>query len=616
MTNEDRNNSPVDLARLERNFAPPVKAILHIDGKGAYEIVRRVILGREPVGGDEIDTITLTGDPIMSRSHLAFDVSPDGIVVLDLGSKNGTRITIGGVTRNVPTDVWTPVDSSAVVHAGDTPIRVEYRESFHPERIPATKVVPESTGCISCGQKLAASAHFCDRCGASVTEEVVRPPSSAAVSTSQFATVVRTPPASPARPSTARASGRKFRTGPKRRSGGVRSLSKNRHIGAVASVVVVVLCGWAVFAKGNSDGDSSASRSKRVPLGNEERWSVDIDGAVSVVGSASVLFVLAIEDGDAEIISLAGDSGEERWSVDIGRNVSYGNLPGIVNGVVLAKVCDVDGACDLLAVGTSSGEELWSQRSFEGNVFVSDSGSLMTRESRSLSLLDPRDGKRIERVRGDFFGFDRNHVYVRDSDEIEVFDSRDLSSVFGPVEVDEGTTDFIYQNGKLITAVDDELVVINSDGTVDRESRVPAGVIYRVLAGPSGMVIVGTDEGVFGLDPVDGRAEEIWSANGSLSFGFVSSDGPLVFIEDGEDAEVLDSRTGDTRIDLRNYIGSDLLVGFNGLIHGVLDGDQREATAFRYSDGEEIWSDDLNGAVVLVDNGVIEIDDGEVRLLR
>ncbi len=68
------------------------------------------------------------------------------------------------------------------------------------------------------------------------------------------------------------------------------------------------------------------------------------------------------------------------------------------------------------------------------------------------------------------FEVDGDYAYVRDGDEVEVFDLKDLSSKFGPVDVDEDSFGTVYQGGKLITAIDDELIVINGNGDVDRES--------------------------------------------------------------------------------------------------------------------------------------------------
>ena len=592
-----------------------MKAVLHIDGMEPHELSRPVVIGREPVGGDGIDVITLTGDPIVSRSHLAFDVIRDGVVVIDLGSTNGTKITVGGVTRNVPTDVWTIVDASAVVNVGDTPIWVEYGASDHLEKIAAPVLAPLKAGCISCGQRLVAGSRFCDGCGALIAPESAPPPSNVAAAAMPTGRVVTSPPASPSRPSAGRTLGRKSGTTADRRASEVTLLLKQRRMGAVATVVTVVVIVWVIFARGNNASDLSASTFPRVSLGIEERWSVDIDGATSVVGSASDVFVFAIEDGDAAVISLDGSSGEERWSSDVGRNMSSGYVRGVLDDVVLIQACDFEG-CELIGIDASTGEELWSDPFPDGSVFISSRATLVVSESGSLTLLNPLDGQRIERVRGDSLSVFGDHVYVRDNDEIEVFDLKDLSSVFGPVEVDEDIVGSILQSGKLITAVDDELVIINSDGTVDRESRVPADEIYRILPGPNGMVIVGTDDGVFGLDPIDGRAEEIWSANGGISFGFVSNDGPLVVVADGEDAEVLDSRTGDTRFDLRGYFESNQLIGSNGLVNVASVVTRYEVSAFRYSDGEEIWEDDFDGSIFLIDNGLVEIDDGEVRFFR
>ncbi len=629
MTNEDRTISRDELERMKQQSEPSMRAVLNIDGLTPHEVRRRVVIGREPDGSSEVDTLALSDDPLISKTHLAFDLTTDGVVAIDMGSSNGTTITIGGLTSAVATDRWMPVAHGAIVTVGDTPIRVDVEVSGEvgspPESAlqpPPTSIVTSVPGaiqvvaegnCASCGRAIVGGSRFCDGCGSPVgggpQPSTPPPPVSAAAGPPTTAPWVN--------------AGVNPQSDPPPVSGGSTSAAEPRSkrtlviAGAIAAVVAVVVAGWLVFPGG--DGDTlAATPLPQVADGVEERWSVDIDGADDVTGSASALFVLAVDDGDVEVVSLAGGTGDERWTTDVGRNASFSFLRGVLDGVVLGQTCDFDGECEAFGLEASSGEILWAEE-IEGSSSITARGTLVWSEQDSLELIDPRTGDAIERVRGDSVDSDGDHAYVRDDDEVEVFDLKDLSSEFGPVDVDDDSVGAVYQGGKLITAVEDELVVIDSNGDIDRESRGPADFIFRILPGPNGTVIVDTDDGVFALDPVDGRAEEVWSVNGSLSYGFVSDVGPMVVVvdgqDDGSDAEILDASTGDRLVDLRGYYETDQLLGSNGLVNIAYERDT-EAVALRYSDGEEIWDERFDGFIRLVDDGLVEIDDGEVRFYR
>ena len=73
--------------------------------------------------------------------------------------------------------------------------------------------------------------------------------------------------------------------------------------------------------------------------------------------------------------------------------------------------------------------------------------------------------------------------------------------------------------------------------------------------------------------------------------------------------------TGETLVDLRGYYETDQLIGSNGLVNIVYERNT-EATALRYSDGEELWDERFDGSLRLVDDGLVEIDDGDVRFYR
>ena len=634
MTDADRTISRGELARLAAvGVTPAVRARLHIDGRSPYELTGRTVIGREP--GAEADKvgIVLSGDPLVSKVHVAFDVTAGGLVAIDLGSSNGTSIVVGGESSTLSTAVWTPVPDGTVVVAGDTSLRVELvgvagvpampmmtpPPGFAPAAIIAAVPAAVSPVCAQCGRVSVAGSRFCDGCGASTVagppaSPPVGPPVAVAVASAQTVSPIMSWPVDPV--------GAPPPPGRSVLPGGGEASSKRKWLLVGAGVAgVAAMAGVAfVVLSGGEGGALTTSGLPTVPSQVEEQWSIDIDGASDVTGDSSAVFVLSMVDGDAEVDALVGGSGEERWTADVANEREYGTFRGMTAGVLLGTTCDFDGACEAFGLDVGNGEVLWTDEQ-SGNMAVSGSGSVLLSEDGSVELIDPSDGKRLERVRGDLVDSDGTYVYVRDDDEVEVFDTKDLSSVFGPVQVDDESVGAVYAGGKLITAVGDELVVINADGEVDRESQVPADEIYQIWPGPDGMVLVGTDDGVLGVDPVDGRAEEIWSVDGSLNYTFVTDVGLLVLVteggDDGSDAEIIDARTGDPRITLRDYYESSPSFGSNGMVNSAYqDESDIEAAALQYSDGEEIWSLDFKGNPYLIDGAVVEVEEGEVTLYR
>jgi hypothetical protein len=81
-------------------LAPALQLERH-DGS-RESLSRPVLIGRSPVAatapasGPEARLITIVDDPDISRTHLRVAVEGDAVVVTDLGSKNGTLITLPG----------------------------------------------------------------------------------------------------------------------------------------------------------------------------------------------------------------------------------------------------------------------------------------------------------------------------------------------------------------------------------------------------------------------------------------------------------------------------------------------------------------------------------------
>jgi hypothetical protein len=81
----------------------PLAPALQLErGDGSREhLSRPVLIGRSPAAsgsGPEPRLLTITDDPDISRTHLRVAVEGDAVVVTDLGSKNGTLITLPGTS--------------------------------------------------------------------------------------------------------------------------------------------------------------------------------------------------------------------------------------------------------------------------------------------------------------------------------------------------------------------------------------------------------------------------------------------------------------------------------------------------------------------------------------
>jgi len=276
MTNDDRTVSRDELERLKQSGASPARAVLHIDGQMPHELVRRLVIGRELAHDDQVEAITLAGDPLVSKTHLAFDITSDGVVAIDLGSSNGTTITAGGTTCDVPTDAWTPVEAGASLTVGDTSIRVEFDASGHSGHVtpgmftpPAAGIVtsvpgpagaPTTTSCSSCGRQVVAGSRFCDGCGASTVAMAASAPPSSPPAVSGFPdgpVVTSPPPVATSWPGSAGAPqdlGRVTDDAVRVRSSSKRTMT----IAAAGAVIVAVAAiGWLVLAGSDGDGPSA-----------------------------------------------------------------------------------------------------------------------------------------------------------------------------------------------------------------------------------------------------------------------------------------------------------------------------------------------------------------------
>jgi len=117
-------------------------------------------MGVTTVGRDQSCGITFA-DPSLSRTPACFDVRADGVVLRDLGSRNGTRAN--GVR----------IDGPATLASNDR-IRIGPREIVFTDGVlePSSSRDRVRTGrmtaCAACGEPLAAEVPACPDCGTAV----------------------------------------------------------------------------------------------------------------------------------------------------------------------------------------------------------------------------------------------------------------------------------------------------------------------------------------------------------------------------------------------------------------------------------------------------------------
>ncbi|HEU0205614.1 MAG TPA: FHA domain-containing protein [Pseudolysinimonas sp.] len=93
--------SPAAAAESEHAPSLPLRPALQLErADGSREPLNRpVLIGRSPAAsgaGSDVRLIAIADDPDISRTHLRVAVEGDAVVVTDLGSKNGSLITLPG----------------------------------------------------------------------------------------------------------------------------------------------------------------------------------------------------------------------------------------------------------------------------------------------------------------------------------------------------------------------------------------------------------------------------------------------------------------------------------------------------------------------------------------
>ena len=637
-------------------------ATLSIDGRSAIDVTGPITVGRDP-RTDRGDVVVVDNDPLVSKSHLAIDVELGGFVITDLGSSNGTFLHHSGVETTVPTDSWIPIPPGAEIEFGDQRMTIDEPTVPGPAGAddtptprhgivaPVPPVAPpdpwgvagEAAGrlsieCANCRRQLAGDSRFCDRCGTPTSPASAAPisaqpgpaPSAPLVGHDPAATVVVPAgtvagsggPSSPSSPGPSAPFG-VVQPGPPAYvdlSSSTRSSGGPLRTILFVAGVLVALGVAGVVVRNVLDGDDAArveAEPPRVPDIVDELWSEPVRGESSgafVDEDGVYVTSLDLDSGRVEVIGFDRRNGDERWQTEVEPTGVFADIAGGVQGALFVTVCDDQ--CSVVGLDLETGEELWSEQIGDGVPSVTNRHVYSVHDG-TVEFFDPLNGRRLERVRGDDVRLAENHILVSDGDDVEVFDA-DVNSVLGPEPVDQADA-IAFDGRRLIVAEGDELRFIDADGTVAKASSVDVGRIEQVMPVTDDNIILSSNEGVVSVDPLDGTAEERWSAPGELSTAADVDGGAVVIVDLAGSFEVVDADSGERRFEraLDQPDSGFTVPGRNLLVVYEFErfDDPIDVAAYDWRTGDEVWRQRFDDFAIVRDGLVVEIShDGEVTV--
>ena len=391
-------------------------------------------------------------------------------------------------------------------------------------------------------------------------------------------------------------------------------------VGIVALVVLGLIGFGLVTLLGGGDKSTAAGRGDARTISTEldELWSTDVGGASGFpgIGDASV-YVASKTEADVLFTSLAREDGDENWVSTID-DADFGALVGEFDDVTVVSACvfDVETVCSVIGLDIDDGDEIWREPLGEGFAFES-AGRLLGDDGEGLMLLDPATGDRLERIRGVVEYGDFNALLVDDDGDVSAYDD-DLQPLLGPARVDDNATVVAFDGERLLVAIRDEVEYVDSVGDVTSGPFLD-GEITRLMAIDDSTLIaeLGDEVVVYDLDGDD--AVKRWSENGTISQVASPDSGPVVVIDTGTDHLIVDLTSGEERFDVDGSIADGVATSAATNAFVVVDrgdieifGGDATVTAYDWTTGDQIWSEDIEGNV-RVDEVVIVVEtDGNV----
>lgn len=403
-------------------------------------------------------------------------------------------------------------------------------------------------------------------------------------------------------------------------SGSQGGTGKKILIGVGALAIVGLIGAGLVVVLGGGDDSTSSGRFPLPSVATEidEVWSTDVEGESGVPGlGESAVYVASRADQDIVITSLARGDGAQNWDATIDEAES-GSFVGEFGDVTVFEVCgfDADSACSVIGLDTEDGEDLWTVPTEDGTAFVS-SGQLLVDDGDGLILLDPATGDRLERVRGEESFNDFVALLVGDDLEVTAFDD-ELQPVFGPVELDiEDASAGTFDGTRLLIGVGDEIDFVDAEGDVTPGPFLDGDITFLVALDENTLIAeLGDEVVVYDID--DDDAVERWTVDGTFDLVAQPDGGTVVIVNAGSDRVIVDLESGEERFDVDADPGSVVIAAADNAFVVIDRGDDPDVfgdatvTAYDWETGDEIWSEDIDGAVV-VDELVVEVGaDGDV----
>lgn len=391
----------------------------------------------------------------------------------------------------------------------------------------------------------------------------------------------------------------------------------------VGALVVLGLVGVGIVTLLGGDDDSSLAGSgltRTVPTELDELWSSSVNGTSGFPGLGdTAVYVATNTPDDILFTSLTREDGDENWETTIDA-ADFGALVGEFNDVTVISACafDEEIVCSVIGLDINDGDEIWREPLGDGFALERD-GRLIADDGDGLTLLDPATGDRLERVRGEREFGDVNALLLDDEGDVSAYDE-DLRPLFGPVEVDSDVVAVAFDGERLLVAIGDDIEYIDATGDVTSGPLLDGDVTRLVAVNSSTLVAeLGDEVVVYDLDGDD--AVERWSESGTLDQVVSPEGGTIVVVNTGTERLIVDLSSGDERFEVDGEIGTVSTVSatnaFVVVDRGEIDNFEGEATvtAYDWTTGDEIWSEDIEGDVRVDDVVIVVETDGDVVVL-
>lgn len=599
-------------------------------GTNAFDLIKddgariaisgRTVVGSAPVNPDmalpaQLVTVGST-DLGIAPTHAVLDISGGRLLIVDLGTAEGTRIDGPSGNREVSTSSWAPLDVGETIILGAVRLTIGERSTdslwgagappVATQSAPIVTSVPTATAqpagstvqplttaaapvppaggaaatCTACGAPLLPDDRFCTACGAPVPDAVG----------DAGAEVTASAP------------------------------NRSRLLMLIGAAVVVIAAIIIVLtvAFGNDDDISDPPR---VPSDPRPAWNTRLRGNVTVTGSRDQIYVAVSDRNRIEVQRLDGADGAERWTTSL-RGASAYQL-AVLDDLVIVSYADDDFSERVTALGRSDGDEKWDVLLRSSETFFVVGNSLVLRDDDLLQLIDPTTGRSGARARAERWDYDRTsrRFLTIDDGEVRLRRASDLEIVAGPIRIGDRFDSLVFTDGLLLVIEDDEIIAFDEAGNRRWRDTIAQDLTFSASALPGGGFVFNGPDGVDALRTTDSGVERAWDTNGRFIDVFAIDGRGYVVIRDDDQVEIVDERSGNPIIRLVDEQWQAGLAGEDALVVFGSDRGDRTITAFDLPDGTERFRlADRRGSFVLLDGAIVRIegdsDRRDIEVLR